>query len=93
MPGRTLTLALLLAGASMIVGDLLCTPRSWSGWYQLGIGLLFWSLMSVNHHLGQMTLATPTGHVVARTVPAPGGVAGADSHIAAASSSTPGPSR
>lgn len=58
MPGQALTLALLLAGASLIVGDLLCTPRSWSGWYQLGIGLLFWSLMSVNHRLDRMTLAT-----------------------------------
>lgn len=58
MPGQALTLALLLAGASLIVGDLLCTPRSWSGWYQLGIGLLLWSLMSVNHRLDQTTLAT-----------------------------------
>lgn len=54
---RVLALLLALAGTSMVVGDLLLFPGSRPDWYQVGLGLLFLSLMSVNHHLCQQVLA------------------------------------
>lgn len=46
------TLVLMLAGTSMIIGDLLI-QRDRPDWYEVGLGLLFLAMLSVNHQLGQ----------------------------------------
>ncbi|MBA8825487.1 hypothetical protein FHX42_002838 [Saccharopolyspora lacisalsi] len=46
------TLLLVLAGASVIVGDLV-TPHGRSPWLEIGLGVLFLGLMSVNYELSQ----------------------------------------
>lgn len=59
---RVLTVVLVLAGLSMVVGDLVLTPSSGASWNELGLGLLFLGLMSVSAELNQRVdvLSAPT---------------------------------
>ncbi|GAA4863818.1 hypothetical protein [Saccharopolyspora cebuensis] len=50
---RVLTVVLVLAGLSMVVGDLVLTPSGGASWNELGLGLLFLGLMSVSAELNQ----------------------------------------